>query len=96
MIQKTIFKTKDYCKVKFVVEAPNADSIEVLGLNNNWEAPISLSKKKDGSFAAEVQLPKNTTHEFKYRVNTESWMNEPEADGEAVNIYGGTNSVLVL
>jgi hypothetical protein len=28
-----------------------------------------MSKKKDGSFSADVNLPKDSTHEFKYLVN---------------------------
>ena len=32
MIQKTYFKTKDYCKVKFSFAVENAETVEVLGL----------------------------------------------------------------
>lgn len=96
MIQKTYFKTKDYCKVKFVFTAENAETVEVLGLNSDWEHSIILKKKKDGTFAGEVSLPKNSRHQFKYRVNTSSWFNEPEADTEEANEFGGTNSVITL
>ena len=96
MVQKTYFKTKDYCKVKFSFAAENAETIEILGLNSDWENAIIMKKKKDGSFAAEVSLPKDSQHEFKYLVNETQWLNDPEADSEAANIYGGTNSVIVL
>lgn len=96
MLQKTYFKTKDYCKVKFVVSFDNADTAEVVGLNNDWQNTVAMTKKKDGSFAAEIQLPKNTEHEFKYLVNENIWLNEPEADKESPNIFGGSNSVIVL
>jgi hypothetical protein len=96
MIQKTYYKTKDYCKVKFSFQVENAETVEVLGLNSDWENSIVLSKKKDGSFTADVQLPKNSTHEFKYLVNKSEWLNEPEADSLAPNVYGGSNSVIVL
>jgi 1,4-alpha-glucan branching enzyme len=96
MIQKTYFKTKDYCKVKFVFTAENADTVEVLGLNSDWENSIILKKKKDGSFAGEVSLPKNSQHQFKYRINASSWLNDPEADTEVANAFGGTNSVITL
>lgn len=96
MIQKTYYKTKDYCKVKFSFTPENAQTVEVLGLNNDWENAIILSKKKDGSFSADVNLPKDSTHEFKYRVDETLWLNEPEADSEQPNVYGGSNSVLVL
>jgi hypothetical protein len=32
MVQKTYFKTKDYCKVKFAVNIENAETVEILGL----------------------------------------------------------------
>jgi 1,4-alpha-glucan branching enzyme len=96
MLQKTYFKTKDYCKVKFVFTADDAETVEVLGLNSDWENSIIMSKKKDGSFTCDVSLPKNSQHQFKYRVNETTWVNEPEADSEQANEFGGTNSVISL
>ncbi len=96
MIQKTYFKTKDYCKVKFSFKPEHAETVEILGLNNDWNTSIVMSKKKDGTFSSEVSLPKNTQHEFKYRVNENEWLNEPEADNQAANSFGGVNSILVL
>jgi hypothetical protein len=74
----------------------DAETVEILGLNSDWENSILMSKKKDGSFSADVNLPKETRHEFKYLVNETIWLNEPEADSEAPNVYGGSNSVIVL
>jgi Glycogen recognition site of AMP-activated protein kinase len=96
MLQKTYFKTKDYCKVKFVFTAEDAETVEVLGLNSDWKNSIIMSKKKDGSFTCDVSLPKNSQHQFKYRVNETTWVNEPEADSEQANEFGGTNSVISL
>lgn len=96
MVQKTIFKTKDYCKVKFKLNIEHAETVEILGLNSDWKNSIVMSKKKDGSFNCEVTLPKNLNHEFKYLVNETEWLNEPEADAEFPNVFGGTNSVITL
>jgi Glycogen recognition site of AMP-activated protein kinase len=96
MIQKTYFKTKDYCKVKFSFAGENAETVEILGLNSDWENAVVMSKKKDGSFSIDVSLPKNSQHEFKYRVNASEWLNEPEADGVNANAFGGSNSVITL
>lgn len=96
MVQKTYFKTKDYCKVKFSFTVENAETVEILGLNSDWENSIIMSKKKDGTFSADINLPKDSRHEFKYRVNETEWVNDPEADGQESNIYGSSNSVLVL
>jgi 1,4-alpha-glucan branching enzyme len=96
MVQKTYFKTKDYCKVKFAVNIEDAETVEILGLNSDWENSITMRRKKDGTFTCEVSLPKNLKHEFKYLVNQSEWMNEPEADAEHPNVFGGSNSVIIL
>ena len=96
MVQKTYFKTKDYCKVKFTFSVENAETIEILGLNSDWENSVIMSKKKDGSFTCDVSLLKNTQHEFKYLVNETQWLNEPEADAQNPNEFGGINSVITV
>lgn len=96
MVQKTYYKTKDYCKVKFSVNFENAETIEISGLNSDWQNTIIMSKKKDGSFTCDINLPKDSRHEFKYLVNNNIWINEPEADGENYNVFGGSNSVINL
>ncbi len=96
MVQKTYYKTKDYCKVKFSFKVEDAETVEILGLNSDWQKSIVMSRKKDGSFSTDVNLPKDSRHEFKYRVNETLWLNDPEADSESPNIYGGANSVIEL
>ncbi len=76
--------------------AETAETVAILGLNNDWETSVELTKKKDGTFACEVTLPKESKHEFKYLVNGTEWLNEPEADAVTTNVYGGTNSVVEL
>ncbi len=96
MVQKTYFKTKDYCKVKFTFALENAETIEIVGLNSDWENSIVMSKKKDGSFSCDVSLLKGSQHEFKYKVNATEWLNEPTADSEQPNVFGGSNSVIII
>jgi hypothetical protein len=96
MIQKTYFKTKDYCKVKFVLKPESAETVAIAGLNDDWKTLVAMKPKKDGSFFCEVSLPKNTQHQFKYLVNENEWVTEPEADSEERNCFGTVNSVLVL
>ncbi len=96
MITKTYFKTKDHCKVKFSFKPEDAETVEILGLNSDWQNSVEMRKKKDGTFSCEISLPKNTQHEFRYRIDEKEWANEPDADSQSPNIFGGTNSVLVL
>ena len=95
-ITKTYYKTKDYCKVKFSFKPELAETVEILGLNSDWQNAIIMSKKKDGSFNAEVNLPKDSKHEFKYRIDSTMWVNDPEADSEVPNSFGGSNSLVVI
>ena len=94
MIQKTYFKTKDYCKVKFSFAPEKAETVEVLGLNSDWENSILLKKKKDGTFSGEVSLPKDSQHQFKYLVDKTEWLNDEQADGLQSNEFGGANGVI--
>jgi 1,4-alpha-glucan branching enzyme len=96
MIQKTYLKTKAYCKVRFTVDPENAETVEILGLNNDWVNPASMSRKKGGVFTYDASLPKGSQHEFRYLVNKTVWMNEPEADNQKPNEFGSSNSVLSL
>lgn len=82
--------------MKFTFNPEQAETVEILGLNSDWENSIIMSKKKDGSFTCDVSLPKNSEHEFKYRIDEKIWVNEPEADKEVPNAFGGSNSVIVL
>ena len=96
MVQKTHYKTKDYCKVKFSLQPEKAKKVEVRGLNNNWQKGVTLTKKKDGTFSADIQLPKASRHEFRYLVDGARWINDNGADGEVANGLGETNSLLEL
>ncbi len=96
MIKKTYFKTKDYCKVKLEFNPENAETVEIFGLNGDWVNPIKMKKKKDGTFSCEISLPKGSRHEFKYLVNTSEWISDHEADENAPNEFGTTNSVMIL
>jgi hypothetical protein len=46
MIQKTYFKTKDYCKVNFSFTPAEAKTVEILGLNGDWDNAIPFEKEE--------------------------------------------------
>ena len=96
MILKTYYKTKDYCKVKFSFKTDNAETVQICGLNSDWQHSVIITRKKDGTFTADVTLPKDSKHQFKYLVNEKEWLNEPQADAQEPNGFGGNNSVIVL
>lgn len=95
MIEKKYFKTKDYVKVKFTLAA-EAKKVEILGLNNEWKKGLPMTKKKDGLFTVEVNLPKASSHEFKYFLDKKNWLNDQEVAQQTANVFGTTNSVITV
>jgi hypothetical protein len=58
MVTKTTFKTKDYTKVKFTIAPENAETVAILGLNSDWQNPVSMSKKKEAPLLPNSISPK--------------------------------------
>ncbi|MBK0370652.1 isoamylase early set domain-containing protein [Flavobacterium agrisoli] len=96
-IKKQFVKTKPVCKVTFVIDAKNANSAAVVGDFNDWNADLgSLSKLKNGTFKATLNLEKDASYEFKYLIDG-AYLNEPEADSFRWNDYAGSeNSVIMV
>lgn len=94
MIETKYFKTKDYCKVKFSIAA-EAKKVEILGLNGDWKKGVALTKKKDGTFSVEVNLPKASQHEFKFLADKKEWFTDAEANSTH-NAFGTTNNFLEI
>ena len=82
--------------MKFSFKPDNAETVQIRGLNSDWQNFVLMTRKKDGTFTADVTLPKDSRHEFKYLVNEIEWLNEPQADRQEPNEFGGSNSVIVL
>ena len=96
-IAKQYLKTKPICKVTFTVPASEAKKVEVVGDFNNWKPKgAALKKLKNGTFKGTLNLPKESTFEFKYLIDG-AYVNEIEADRYQWNEYAGSeNAVLEL
>ncbi|WP_291867104.1 isoamylase early set domain-containing protein [Maribacter sp.] len=96
-IAKQYLKTKPICKVTFTVPASEAKKVEVVGDFNNWKPKgAALKKLKNGTFKGALNLPKESTFEFKYLIDG-AYVNEIEADRYQWNEYAGSeNAVLEL
>lgn len=100
MIQKKYLKSKDVYRTTFRLDkqdANGAQSVKVLGEFNDWgnQDAIEMEQLKNGDFKAVADLPKGQ-YEFKYLVDQDNWINEPEADQYVPDTFGGENSVVVL
>lgn len=93
-IKKQYLESKPVCKVTFSVPATEAKKVTVAGNFNAWsEKKNPLKKLKNGTFKGTIDLPKDSSYEFKYVVDGE-WRNEEQADGYAWNEFATENSVV--
>lgn len=72
----------------------NAETVAVLGDFNNWKEGLVLSKQKDGSFKAALELEKGRSYEYRFLINGEKWENDWAAEQYAPTPFGNYNSVV--
>jgi 1,4-alpha-glucan branching enzyme len=98
MLKKTYTKTRRSCRVTFKLNPEaEAGSVALLGEFNSWdETSHPMKKLKDGSFSATVSLPAGHDYRFRYLLDGEQWVNEPEADSVIENRFGSTDSVVTV
>lgn len=96
MIRKNYSSTGKVCRVTFSVPADvGAETARVCGEFNEWsKAGHPMKRRKDGSFSVTVSLKPERSYRFRYVLDGEHWMNEPEADGYVRNPFGSKDSVL--
>lgn len=98
-VVKNFLKTRASCKVKFIVspeDARDAGKIYLVGDFNEWnDTAHPMKKRRDGSFALELEFPLGKDCRFRYRTEDNRWLNEPEADAyEPCPFAGADNSVI--
>lgn len=97
-IKKQFLKTKPVCKVTFKVsadDAGNAKTIQVLGDFNGWDKSAAPMKAlKSGGFTQTINLETGKEYQFRYLVDGENWMNDPEADAKVTNEFNSENDVV--
>ena len=94
-IKKQYLKSKAVCKVTFTVPAKEAKKVAVVGTFNKWNSKESqLRKLKNGTFKGTIDLPTNTSYEFRYLVDNE-YQNDEQADKLVWNEYAGTNNAVL-
>ncbi|MEL7529731.1 MAG: carbohydrate-binding module family 20 domain-containing protein [Bacteroidota bacterium] len=101
-MKKQYSKTKPSCKVTFSLPkdaVKNATKVVVIGEFNSWnkKQALSLTAKKDGSFATVIELPTGQSFEFRYLIDDARWENDWTADAYVPSPFPGIfNSVVSL
>jgi 1,4-alpha-glucan branching enzyme len=100
-IKKNYQKTKKVCKVAFRLskkDVGHATNVSIVGEFNNWSTKETpMKKSKDSSFSLTLDLKKGLEYQFRYLIDDEIWMNDPDADKYVPSGYSDSeNSVIVL
>jgi hypothetical protein len=96
MLKKRRFKKENVVKVTFVLPPQvEAGKVALAGEFTDWEPSQPLRRQKDGTWRTTVDLEPGREYQFRYVVDGERWINDPEADRYAPNPHGEQNSVVV-
>ncbi len=95
MLTKRNFKKEKKVKVTFALPAGTArDHAHVVGDFNDWQAATPMKRQKDGSLRVTVDLEPGEAYQFRYLIDGDNWMNDPDADAYVDNPFGSQNCVL--
>ncbi len=101
-IKKKFQTEKPSCKVTFSIPKEIAKKFKkanLVGDFNNWDIHVTSMKKmkRDGSFSVTMELDTQKEYEFRYLLDGEFWLNEPEADKQVPTYFqDAENSVVAV
>ncbi len=82
--------------VRFVLAAPGARRVSVIGDFNDWDAEATpLRPAAAGVWVADVALPPGR-HEYAFLIDGREWRADPIAPRAPANEYGVPNSVITV
>ena len=99
-IKKQFLKTKPIVKVSFKLsseEALGAEKVQILGDFNEWDRSAKPMKQlKSGDFSQTIDLETGKEYQFRYLIDGEMWVNDPDADKYIQNEFDSENGVLTV
>jgi 1,4-alpha-glucan branching enzyme len=82
-------------KITFVLSAPQAESVFLVGDFSAWDQqPVSLKRLDDGQWTATLSLPEGR-YEYRFLVDGR-WVDDPECAIRVPNSFGSQNCVRVV
>ncbi|WP_333701882.1 isoamylase early set domain-containing protein [Vibrio hepatarius] len=95
MINKRYFKTKDEVEVTFELPATEvAESAVLFADFLDWQPTEMKKVAKTKSYKFKTRLPKDAQFEFRYLVDNDKWINDPQADQYKPNGFGEDNCLV--
>jgi 1,4-alpha-glucan branching enzyme len=100
-LKKKPLKSKPICKVTFTLakeQAKAAKDVHLVGEFNDWEIGTTpMRKQKDGAFTVTVDLTTGREYQYRYLIDGDIWISDPEADKYAFSPFGDCeNSVVTV
>lgn len=98
MLKKNYSKSGRICRVTFKYNNSEVcENAALVGDFNNWSLQENPMKKlKNGSFSVTLSLQTGNSYQFRYLFDSNTWVNDVEADSYVPNKYGGENSVITV
>ena len=88
----------DSVTVRFILEAPGANRVEVVGDWNGWDPskdPLTDSDG-DGTWETTLHLIRGKEYRYQFLINNADWIADPQAPLKIEDGFGGWNSILQL
>lgn len=82
-------------KVQFVLVAPKARNVVVVGDFNDWDPAAAPLKATSGVWSGEVDVPFGR-HDYAFVVDGERWVRDPSAPQAPADEFGNGYSVIVV
>lgn len=88
----------DMITVRFVLEAPTASNVSVVGDWNGWQADENHLSDADGDGVWELQIRLRRGNEYRYQfiIDNEKWIPDPRSSFQVEDGFGGFNSILQI
>jgi len=98
-LKKRQLKSKPCCKVTFTIskeQVRDASKVFLVGEFNEWKPGATpLRRQKDGSFTRTLDLESGHEYQFRYLIDGEIWISDPEADRFAFSPFGDCENSVV-
>lgn len=82
--------------VHFLYRDPRAQRVEVRGEWDNWQASLVAQRIEDGVWHAQMPKPASGFYAYRFFINHQTWIDDPENAQRRTNPYGEYDSVLVV
>jgi 1,4-alpha-glucan branching enzyme len=84
-------------RLLFVFHDDEAASVSVAGDFNEWDQLATpLKRNNEGLWSTNIIVPRLARFEYKFIVNGQRWIEDPNNGMKAPDNFGGLNSVIVM